>query len=226
MEQNIFSRIKIEELKEIQELEVPSNYFENLEESILAKINIESMQKLHAINTPENYFEDLELNILAKTKIDKMQKLHDIKTPDSYFEDLENKIFSQVKIESLKDAGKLNTPDGYFESLENKILSKSIAEKKPTFTIFRNKVVYFRNAAAVLLIGAMSVLVYKQNNPKDQFAEISSDEMVAYLNEQTLTETELTTVVDENTLEEVSVIPTNAELSDKELQKYLEENDI
>ena len=110
---------------------------------------------------------------------------------------------------------------GYFDKLEENILSKTVESKKTNFTVVRNKWVYFRNAAAILLIGAFSVLVYNQQKPKDEFAEISSEEMIAYLAEENLTDADLSTLVTETT-----PIHENVELTEQEIEKYLKENDI
>jgi hypothetical protein len=184
-------------------------------------VNIDKLKDLAKPEVSEAYFDEMEDLIFSKIKIEKLKDLKENKTPEGFFEDLESQILAKVQIENFAKKAKLSTPAGYFDKLEESILSKTVETEKPKFTVVRNKWVYFRNAAAALLIGTFSVLVYNQNQPKDAFAEISSQEMIAYLSEENLSETELETLVEENTS-----VNENIELTEQEIEKYLKENDI
>ncbi|MCP9770254.1 hypothetical protein EGI22_20305 [Lacihabitans sp. LS3-19] len=221
LESNILSQIKIESLKKAGSPSVEKGYFENLEAEILGKAKIDIFKTKGNIATPEGYFENLESEILGKAKIDIFKSKGNLSTPEGYFENLEEQILAKKNIEILKGADKLETPEGYFDSLENDILSKTVEQKKSNFTVQKGGFKYFRNAAAILLISAISVLFYRQSQPKDAFADISNEEMIAYLADQPLTDTQLETVVDETI-----TVPVNLEVSDQELEQFIKENNI
>jgi hypothetical protein len=221
LENEVLSVIKIDKLQKIKSLSVPVNYFEDLESNIISQVGIERLKDLGKPEVPEAYFDKIEDSIFSKIKIDKLKDLKENKIPEGYFDELESQILAKVKIESFANQGKLSTAVGYFDQLEENILSKTVETKKAKFTVVRNKWAYFRNAAAVLLIGTLSVLVYNQSQPKDEFAHISSDEMIAYLAEENLSEAELGTLVEAN-----APVHENVELTEQEIEKYLKENDI
>ncbi|WP_255080176.1 hypothetical protein [Lacihabitans sp. CCS-44] len=221
LENGILSLAKIDKLQNIKSLSVPKDYFEDLESQIISQVNIDKLKDSAKSEVPEAYFDEMEDLIFSKIKIEKLKDIKENKTPEGFFDELEEQISAKVRIESLLQKTELDTPIGYFESLEENILSKTVATKKAKFTVFRNKWVYFRNAAAILLIGTFSVLVYNQSQPKDEFAEISSEDMIAYLAEESLSEEELGTIVEEN-----AAVHENVELTEQEIEKYLKENDI
>lgn len=220
LESNIISEINIEEFKKIKTLVTPFNYFDDLASNILSEVNVEQLKQSNLSEVPNAYFEDLEEIIFSKIKLDELKLVKPEETPLGYFEELESEILAKTSLDTFGIKKENSTPKGYFEDLERSILGKTVDTKKANFKVRTNKWVYFRNAAAILLVGAFSILVYNQKQPKDEFASISSDEMIAYLSEQNLSEVELGTVIEVATVHETLDIPSD------EIEKYLKDNNI
>jgi hypothetical protein len=201
LEGRILSEVRISGLPAA--LPVPEGYFSDLENEIMAQVQMDQLN----LAAPPSYFEEMEEQILAQVKLSKIPELS---TPEKYFSDLESKLLAQVQLEGIKE---LPTPKGYFDQLENEVLNKI---QKPKFGIFRN---VFRYAAAsvVLILTAYGVW---NSRPHDEWADISSAEMVAYLSEQPLMAEDLTFVLDGNE----NLLTT--EISDSEISDYLMDNGI
>ncbi len=218
MEEKIMAQVQIQEF---QHHEVSSQYFEDLTSNILSQIKIEKLKKAGIPNVGKDYFDNLETEILAKTQLDIFNTKGNLSTPLGYFDKLEEQILAKKNIDILKVANLPATTKGYFERLEHDILGKTVNQKKVNFSLQRGGFKYFRNAAAVLLISAISVLVYKQSQPKDAFSDISNEEMIAYLADQPLTDLQLASVVDD-----AIAVPVNLGVSDQELEQFIKENNI
>jgi uncharacterized protein YihD (DUF1040 family) len=218
MEEKVMAQVQIQDLKNH---EVSTQYFEDLTSNILSQIKIETLKKAGIPNVGKDYFDNLETEILAKTKFDIFKTKGNTPTPLGYFDKLEEQILAKKNIDILKVANLPATTKGYFEKLEDEILGKTLNQKKVNFLLKKGGLKYFRNAAAVLLISVISVLVYKKTQPKDAFSDISNEEMIAYLADQPLTDLQLATVVDETI-----ALPVNLGVSDLELEQFIKENNI
>ena len=218
MEEKVMAQVQIQELKNH---EVSAQYFEDLTSKILSQIKIESLKKVGIPNVGKGYFDNLETEILANTNLDIFKTKSNPPTPAGYFDKLEEQILAKKNIDILKGGNMPATPKGYFERLEVDILGKTLDQKKTFFLLQRGGFKYFRNAAAILLISAISLFIYKQTHPKDAFSDISNEEMIAYLADQPLTDLQLASVVDG-----AIAIPVNLEVSDLELEQFIKENNI
>ncbi len=207
---------------------VPDGYFDQLEDSILAEVSIEKAFGKKDLSVPNGYFKELESNILSRVSLEKLISNAKVSVPENYFASLEDEILVGIKAEKLKLTYNLSVPDNYFESLETAVLNKTFSKKKSIFTIFSLSKNIYRAAAGIVLIGGASLFYLNYySQPKDAFAEISSEEIASYLQNQSLSYYDIKPVVDETTVtEEINVIPESAGISEAELLKYIEENEI
>ncbi len=212
LEERLLSEMKISALSELRTPPVPEGYFEALEDQLVSIARITPLN-LQA-SAPEGYFDTLEDQVLRRVKIDGLKRPA---VEEGYFEGLEDRIMAEVRLEGLQQPA---VPAGYFEALEKDILNKTTGSRKQKFTLFRNNIRVFRNAAAALLIGFAAYFSLSKPAAEDELASISSAAMIAYLAEQPLMEEDLNFVLDEND------VFLTSEVSDNEIAAYLQENGI
>lgn len=207
---------------------VPEGYFSELEERILSEVSVRTLTEEPPFQAPEGYFESFEERILGAIKTEEFPKEQPFKASEDYFSELENQILGKISLEKISKKEAFQLPsDDYFEKMEAKILEKTVGKKQsPFLEVFRNKKI-FRYAASAIIISGLGFGFYKyQEKPADQFAQISSEEMVAYLADQPLTDTDLEMIVTETGDLNIEPTTTLETVSENEIMKYLEENDI
>lgn len=218
--------MNIEETKINHPFKAPASYFERLESEIISQKNIAILSNNNPFSVTEKYFNQLENQILSEISLQKLKKPSNLKVPENYFENLEEQILSEVNLLKFKKVSLFEKEDIYFENLEKQVLKNTISANTSNISVFRRFATLYRSAAAILLFGAIGIMVYNQNKQKDQFAEISNADMLAYLSNETLLESDITPVLDEKALNELNVITINNEISEKDLLLYTKENDI
>lgn len=228
-----------------QPYEVPQGYFEGLADAVLNRVKaieandpkeelkqaapfLSSLKKENPYTLPEGYFEDLAGNATEGAK-----------AIDLVNEELEN---LSPMMNALRSLNPYHVPTAYFETLPSKMLGKvSDTEKVPVITMrFTRRVLRMAVAASVagliLFAGirylntpfASSETSYAAGTVKDSttiLTNLSDEELEGYLdgNAHNTDATALNV-----TQEKVELNPENmkdllAEVSDEELQKFLEE---
>lgn len=237
-------------LKELQELspvlassypqpvpyKVPDDYFGQLSTNILNAINatgtdnaadelqalsplLGSISKKAPYHLPEDYFNTLSENTLAETKA-------------LAFVQEELDEFSPV-LHNLKHAPLYEVPAGYFDQLPDAILKK-VNEQQPAKVIkmgSRSNLRRYIAAAAVVLVmltGGWWFLQQPGTSEKPPVAEgikqLADDELIHFLDDQSLAaesagNSVVYTEFDNNDMHDLL-----ADVSDEELQQYVEKN--
>ena len=207
---------------------VPEGYFSELEDRILSEVSVRTLTEELPFIAPEGYFESFEERILGTLKTEEFPKEQPFKASEDYFSEMENQILGKISLEKINKKEAFQIPsDDYFAKMEADILQKTVGKKQsPFLEVFRNKKI-FRYAASAIIVGGLGFGFYKyQEKPADQFAQISSEEMVAYLADQPLTDADLELIVTEGGDLNIAATPVPEAVSEKEILKYLEENDI
>jgi hypothetical protein len=111
---------------------VPEGYFDSLDEQVLSKIKLEEFKNKNGFTVPEGYFDELPGNIRARIAIEEVsEKEAGFSVPEGYFDELAGNIQSRIAVEEAlnkEDAG-FAVPDGYFENLEQQIQSRIVVEE-------------------------------------------------------------------------------------------------
>jgi hypothetical protein len=227
LERSVLADLKIRTLTENLTFKTDANYFDQLENQILSQTKLEELIKPedHTLQNPA-YFEALENDILGQIAIEKLRNLK-LDTPsDSYFEELESNVLACIKIDELKSLKTADISDGYFDQLEQNILSQTINENKSKFSILRNFPKVFKYAAVLMVFLGLAYFGKNKFLPQDQFAEISSEEMISYLNDQNIANNEITNILSQDDLNSINIIPSNFEVTESDILYLLDENEI
>lgn len=219
MEQEIYAQIGISAMDQIENPQVPEDYFEELENNILNTVKLDQSLNKATWEVPEGYFDQLESEITDRIKIDGIKQEV---VEESYFAELEEKILAIAAIEEMNELQYEEADENYFDKLEASILKKTVDEKKAKFKILRN-FSFSRGAAAAVIIG---MLAYGMSlfsiQAKDEFSDVSSDAIIAYLSDQNLDQADLSFIVEDEE-DDYFLID---DFSDYEIQLYLQENGI
>ncbi len=208
---NIMNRIKAQETNSAkEELELLS--------PLLGQIG-----KKNPFSSPEGYFNDFSGNIVAG-----------VKAIDFVNEELEN--LSPVML-GLKDKQVYEVPLGYFDTTTAVILAKA-KQQQPAKVIsigFGKRIMQY--AAAAVVIGIIAISGYVISNKPGNIAgpvastnqgldsavvaKIPDQEMESFLNTNT---SSLADISDDNTVSDNDIKDLLADISDEELQQYLEQH--
>lgn len=154
---------------------------------------------------------------------------HPFKTPEGYFDNLEDQILAEINLAKISKKEVFKTPDDFFSKLESEILSKTV--EKPTLTVAHRNYSwkYIKVAAASLIFAGMGYLFYANTQePKNDLAEISSDDIVLYLSTQPISMTDIAQNLDDKTVEnlDLNMIPNSIEITENDLILLTDENEI
>ena len=217
--------------------EVPAGYFDSLAGNILNRVKaaaaaspaeelaflspvLSRLEKKSPFSTPEGYFTDLSDNVVSGVQAIKFVN-----------EELEN--LSPLMV-SLKETSIYQVPPRYFEQLPAEILSK--VKKQPAKVVsmtFTKRVV--RYAAAAAIAGAIAVggWMYfdgrsggtSATDPVETgLAAVPDQEMESFLADNTVALADAGTVVANDGISESDTKDLFANVSDDELQRYLEDH--
>ena len=213
--------------------DVPQGYFENFADTMLAKVRaleneeetisplLASLKNKNTFSVPEGYFEGLASNITDGAKA--LDIVNETLEQDESF------------LKGLKHLPTYQAPQGYFENFAENMLSKVQPEAKVIRMSFTRKVM--RYAAAAVVAGLIITLGWNQwNKPVQGNTEVASTTVVP----ATISDNEIesflalehTSTASTNTVSETSefsIEPENvkdllADVSDEELQQYVEQN--
>jgi uncharacterized membrane protein len=223
--------------------EVPAGYFDSLAGNILNRVKaaaatspaeelaflspvLSRLEKKSPFSTPEGYFTDLSDNVVSG-----------VQAIEFVNKELEN--LSPLMV-SLKEMSIYQVPPRYFELLPAEILSKVKKQKQPARVVsmtFTKRVV--RYAAAAAVIGIIAIVGYMLLNRSHQPdagngtmagldkplpAQISDQDLESFLSDNTVALADAGTVVANDSISESDTKDLFANVSDDELQRYLEDH--
>jgi hypothetical protein len=212
--------------------ETPAGYFEGLAGNILNRIKataaadakeeleflsplLGQIEKTNPFTSPAGYFDEFSDNVVAG-----------VQAIEFVNEELEN--LSPV-MRSLKEKNGYEVPQGYFENLAAEIVNKINRQPaKIVFIGFGRKIIRYAVAAAV--VGVMALGVYKLTDTagstastQDPIARLTDDDLQNYLDNNTVSIADTTTVLPGDINEEDGK-DLLADVSDEDLQRYLEQH--
>lgn len=222
--------------------EVPAGYFEGLANTVLNRV------RASAADSPAD-----ELAFLSPV-LSRLDRKSPFKAPEGYFNDLSDNVVSGVQaiefvneelenlsplMASLRKARTFETPPGYFEQLPEAILAK--VRKQPAKVIsvsFRKRVI--RYAAAAVVVGVVAIGSYigfrPGHNPakpdeaetvvKKDLDKVPDQDIESFLTTNTVALADAGTIVTNDSLNENDAKDLLANVSDDELQSYLEEHGV
>ncbi len=142
---------------------------------------------------PKDYFDTIEFDISAKITEEKFDKTTAFKVPKDYFNNLEHTVFENMNV--------------------NKKTTKVISFRERLF-----KVIPYAAAASIALFISLNSYVFNTNNELN-FETISDAEIEYWLNENTISTSEIITVLEDEILDETAF--SFANLNDKSIEDYI-----
>ncbi len=155
---------------------------------------------------------------------------HPFKTPESYFNELEDRILSEVKLQnSIGRTSPFKAEPDFFSRLEQEILAKTTdaAPEEPVIHISHKKSYtrWIRIAAGVLILSTLGMKYYNQrSSAMPGINDLSREEMIAYLETQPLSSSEIASLIDPDEFSPADVLPDNLEIDENDV--YFETSDI
>ncbi len=225
------------QLKKACTFEVPAEYFKEFPLTLLKRIELE-----------EKAFEKDELEIFSPL-LREMKKTVPFKLPEGYFEQFPSEIIEGVNavdyvnqeleshspiMNNLKIQNRYKVPDGYFDNLGDNLLSIVKYPGKASVVPFNFNKKMLRYSVAALVAGLMSIAawtfyhdkpVLNPGNELTDMEKISNDEMINYLESTPVTSVENAGTASV-TIKEDDVKELFTDVSDEELQQYLEQHAI
>ena len=254
--EQVLARIKAEEGAlptvlqgvKVNPFTVPAGYFDALPEAILQKVKAEAattaqeelsvlspllsgLNKKMPFHTPDGYFSDLTDNAVSGAR-----------AIDFVNEELEN--LSPV-MAGLKDKQVYEVPVGYFEQLPGQMLNKVKTLQQSAKVVsmsFAREVVRF--AAAAVIVGALALggwwlaapsvqsvtaggTVAKNTTPAVGLDKVSDSELQDFLEDESAPlPSDLLAMNDKNQISANDMSDMLSEVSDEDIQKYLEQNTL
>ncbi len=205
---------------------VPANYFENFAENVLEKIKFQqsignaSADKLFTV--PAGYFDGFAENILTK-----------IKNTSSVQQELEQ---LSPFLSKISKANVYDIPKNYFEHFNPAISNKNTKPGAKIISLKNNRRwLNYAAAACVAAVLLFSGYLYtsNKNNAKPAYAKVnvqkeistlSDDEIADYLKNNTSTAIFTNVGNDDNQLPNLDVQNLLQNMSDEELQQYLDQH--
>lgn len=217
----------------------------NNSETILSELKevsplIASIDKQSVFTVPDGYFLQLPQAVLSAIKLEMLlvNSLNIYSVPKNYFENFSASVLSQIKNEPNEVADELNeiapflntiskqnpysVPENYFENC-------SVKKEKPAkIILFSKSRKWITYAAAAIMAGVLVTGVFVNQSVRSSSTDItnevkklSDEELNAYAKEQSIGFSESVVIN-----EDVNVPESLKILSDDELQKYLDDNNV
>ncbi len=210
--------------------EVPAGYFDGLAATVLNRI------KASSASSPRE-----ELAFLSPL-LNQLEKKSPFTMPAGYFNELSDNVVSGVQaiefvneelenlsplMRGLRDKNVYEAPARYFEKLPGEILGKVQQPGKVISISFRKRVVRYAAAAVVtgaIAVGGWLVLPHGKTDGGPDIAKVSDQELENFLSDNTVALADAGTIVTNDTISEGDSKDLFANVSDEELQKYLEDH--
>ncbi|MEJ7740958.1 MAG: hypothetical protein WKF97_26365 [Chitinophagaceae bacterium] len=215
----------------------PPDYFEHLSKTVLSRIRameagspkeelealspiLGQLEKKIPFSVPSGYFDELSMDVLAgATAIDFVNRQFDPVSP---------------LLNEARDKNVYTVPAGYFDQLSGQIIKKARHGQRPKLISLKVSKRLFRYAAAAAITGmvALGAWLFFQPEPLpgsgNEFAAIetlSDDEIVDYLDNNTVTIPENSSIASFD-LKEEDLKELLSDVSDQELQQYLDQHAV
>ena len=205
---------------------IASSYFNQLPEVVLNKIKADNdafppFKRINPYAAPSNYFQTLSSNIIERI----------------YFENGKNEVFAELEeisplLNTISKAPVYSTPPGYFEELS--VSNNAPIKKSSDILYFRRSKKMLSYAIAAIIIGLLSVGIFLVTGKEGTAttAKITNLPEVNRLSEEEIVDFLKTTSPAENVVistsksnkKDVDIKRLVDEMSDKEIQQFLEEN--
>jgi hypothetical protein len=219
-----------------QSSKMPSeDYFKSLEEKILAKTAGKEyhlpLGLVHPFIAPDGYFETLEARVLTQASKQSFQLIggikHPFKAPKGYFIRLDAEVLSKTTILNfVLEENILHpflAPKGYLEAIDKGIYAKTINQKSTSALqiVWRNYGQFIRIAATLLVVGLFGLGIYSNfyNSASEELslAELRTDAIYTYLDEQNLKLDDFEVISDEFSVDSFS------DINETEMDIYTDE---
>lgn len=142
---------------------------------------------------------------------------HPFKTPDNYFEEMESRILSEVKLRGIEAPFKVK--DDFFAQMEKEILARTTEETKPLKVTYRNSNFrgIYRMAAGFLTFVGLGLGYYYYSSNDVEIDDLSNDEMVAYLEYQSISSSEIAGFLQPDAFENKDILPEDLEIHENDI---------
>lgn len=142
--------------------------------------------------------------------------------PTNYFDDVEFDITSKIVTDNFDKTNAHEVPKNYFEVLENQILESVSSSKKTTKVISLKKrilkTIPFAAAACIALFISLNTFVFNAAE-KVNFEAISDVEIESWLDDNTMSTSEIATLLGDEILYENMF--SFADLEDESIEDYI-----
>lgn len=152
----------------------------------------------------------------------KVGKKTGFSAPTNYFDTLEDSILTKLAEENFSNENAFKVPENYFDDLENNVLKRIASEEKETKVIsFKERVfklIPVAAAASIILFIGLNAFVF---NTIDELTldSLSNNDIEYWLDTNALHSTDITTVYEDDILEENDFLFT--EIKDESIEDYL-----
>ena len=125
--------------------------------------------------------------------------------PSDYFNTVDFEISAKITEEKWNKTTAFKVPDDYFKNLEDKLITNINLNKKATKVIsFKErllKIIPYAAAASIALFISLNTFVFNANKELS-FETISDSEIEYWLNENTVSTSEIITILEDEILDE------------------------
>lgn len=189
--------------------------------------HIASAGRANPFLVPEGYFSTLEENLTSRIVIEEIGNDKGLSVPHGYFEQLPGLIEAKIAVEELKE--ELSTegfkvPEGYFETLGERIVQRTQTQKVIQVRKLSAWLSYAAAACVTAIIGAAIFLNANNNSINQRISEVPAGAIENYLNLYT-DQTDMQ-VIEENTDSKRVFSGITNNISEKELEEYIEETTL
>lgn len=188
--------------------------------------HIASAGRANPFLVPEGYFSTMHENLTARITIEDLGKDTGLHVPEGYFNQLPELIEAKIAVEELKE--ELSTegfkvPEGYFETLSERITEHTQAERRIGVRALPAWLNYAAAACITAIIG-VTVFLNANNSINNRLADVPAVAIESYLNLYT-DQTDMQLIEENTDTKQVFSGITN-NISEKELEEYIEETTL
>ncbi|WP_397446168.1 hypothetical protein [Polaribacter sp. R77954] len=144
------------------------------------------------------------------------------KLPTDYFDTIENEITAKISEDKLDKTNAFKVPEDYFSNVEHEVFKNINFNQKTTKVIsFKErlrKAIPYAAAASIALFISLNTFVFNTNKELN-FDAISDSEIEYWLDENTVSTSEIITILEDEILDENAF--TFANINDESIEDYI-----
>jgi hypothetical protein len=142
---------------------------------------------------------------------------HPFKTPDNYFEEMESRILSEVNLRGIEAPFKVK--EDFFSKMEKEILARTTEEAKPLTVTYKKSSFrgIYRMAAGFLMFFGLGLGYYYYSSDNVKIDDLSNDEMVAYLEYQSISSSEIAGFLQPDAFDNKDILPEDLEIHESDI---------